>query len=61
MDIKLTKDALVNVLNPEAKIVSFEAFNYTSIQIFEPNKLRINDTWLNKEVFNPAEVQLQAF
>jgi hypothetical protein len=54
VDQKLVKDALISVLHPEAKVVSFEGFNYTSIQIFEPNKLRINDSWLSKEDFKPA-------
>ena len=48
VDKKLVKDALINVLNPEAKVVTFQGFTYTSIQIFEPIKLRVNDAWLTK-------------
>ena len=48
VDEKLKKDALISILHPEAVVVSFDGFTYTSVQIFEPIKLRINDTWLSK-------------
>jgi hypothetical protein len=48
VDEKLKKDALISILHPEAKVVNFEGFTYTSVQIFEPIKLRINDSWLTK-------------
>ena len=54
---KMQKDVLVSVLNPEIKNVVYEGFKYTSVQVFEPIKLRINESWLTKEEFNPAEVR----
>lgn len=61
VDEKLKKDALISILHPEAKVVQFEGFSYTSVQIFEPFKLRINDSWLTKEAFNPAECRNETF
>ena len=57
----MQKDALVSILNPEVKVVEYEGFRYSSVQVFEPIKLRVNDTWLTKEEFNPAEVRNEAF
>jgi hypothetical protein len=34
VDESLKKDALISILHPEAKVVNFEGFNYTSVQIF---------------------------
>jgi len=53
----MQKDVLVSILHPELKQIDYEGFRYASIQVFEPNKLRIGDHWLTKEEFNPAEVK----
>ncbi len=54
LDSKLQRGALISVLHPEAKVVVFQGFNYTTVQLFEPTKLRVNDVWLSKEEFSPA-------
>jgi hypothetical protein len=57
----LKKDAIISVLHPEAKVIHFESFKYTSVQIFEPVKLRVNNAWLTKEDFSPAELRNETF
>ena len=57
VDQRLGKEVLISILNPEAKIVAYEGFTFTSVQVFEPVTLRINGQPITKEEFNPAEVR----
>jgi hypothetical protein len=41
--------------------VEYKGQSYVSVQVFEPIKLRVNDSWLSKEEFNPAEVRNETF
>jgi len=61
VDQRLGKEVLISILNPEAKIVAYEGFTFTSVQVFEPVTLRINGQPITKEEFNPAEVRNEAF
>jgi hypothetical protein len=34
LDQRLGKEVLISILNPEAKIVTYEGFTFTSVQVF---------------------------
>jgi hypothetical protein len=50
---------LVSVIHPELRQIDYEGFKYASVQVFEPNKLRIGDHWLTKREFNPAKSEMR--